>query len=103
MYFMFQMVRGDLLKISQPTVSRLVKLVSTLFARHLPSHIKFPDQLAKIKRDFYDMTEFPGVIGCIDCTHVPISSPGGAVGLNYKNRTGWYSVNVQVRAYSINK
>lgn len=42
------------------------------------------------------MRGFPGVIGAIDCTHVPIQNPGGEDGELYRNRKGWFSINVQL-------
>ncbi|CAN7951954.1 unnamed protein product [Ixodes pacificus] len=41
------------------------------------------------------MQGFPGVVGAIDCTHVPIQSPGGDHAELYRNRAGYFSINVQ--------
>lgn len=38
----------------------------------------------------------PGVGGCIDCTHIKIQNPGGLHGEVFRNRKGWFSLNVQV-------
>ena len=45
---------------------------------------------------FYRRAGFPGVIGAIDCTHVPITNPGGENGELFRNRKGYCSINVQV-------
>ncbi|KAL1416089.1 hypothetical protein MTO96_028259 [Rhipicephalus appendiculatus] len=45
--------------------------------------------------EFYKIGKFPGVSGCIDCTHVPIRSPGGDDAEVYRNRKGYFSINVQ--------
>jgi len=45
---------------------------------------------------FYTSSSLPGVIGAIDCTHVPIQSPGGDDAEIYRNRKGYFSVNVQL-------
>ncbi|KAH8029689.1 hypothetical protein HPB51_002711 [Rhipicephalus microplus] len=44
---------------------------------------------------FYAIGLFPGVTGCIDCTHVPIVSPGGENAEVFRNRKGYSSLNVQ--------
>lgn len=46
-------------------------------------------------RGFYAIAGFPGVLGAIDCTHVAIQSPGGDTAEQYRNRKGYFSVNVQ--------
>ena len=56
-----------------------------------PVHEK---EVNNINQDFYAIQQFPGVVGAIDCTHIPISNPGGPDANNYINRKGWMSVNV---------
>lgn len=60
--------------------------------------MKFPNVnvLREFTRKFYNVAEFPDVVGCIDCTHIPIKSPGGQIPEVYRNRKGWMSLNVQV-------
>ncbi|KAH6922958.1 hypothetical protein HPB50_020320 [Hyalomma asiaticum] len=68
------------MNISQPVVSRAVASISSLIARTLfPVLVKFPEasEMSSVMQDFYRIAKFPGVSGCIDCTHVPIKSPGG--------------------------
>lgn len=36
------------------------------------------------------------MIGCIDCTHIKIRSPGGNTSEVYRNRKGFFSINVQI-------
>ena len=45
---------------------------------------------------FYRVSGLPGVLGAVDCTHVPIQSPGGVDAEIYRNRKGYFSVNVQL-------
>ncbi|XP_070165298.1 putative nuclease HARBI1 [Polyergus mexicanus] len=47
---------------------------------------------------FYEVANFPSVIGCIDCTHIRIANPGGNNGEIFRNRKGWFSLNVQAVA-----
>ncbi|CAB0006066.1 unnamed protein product, partial [Nesidiocoris tenuis] len=73
----FQIVCGDMICFSQSTMSRLVKLVSRRLAQHVGSFVKFPNGpgLHTTKQKFFAMHKFPGVIGCIDCTHINIQKP----------------------------
>ncbi|XP_037558237.1 putative nuclease HARBI1, partial [Dermacentor silvarum] len=94
----FQIVTGDLINVSQPTVCRAVDKVTRLIARHLfRKLVHFPElsQFASVMRDFFEIADFPGVTGCIDCTHVRIKSPGGDEAEVFRNRKGVFSVNVQ--------
>ncbi|CAN7945794.1 unnamed protein product, partial [Ixodes hexagonus] len=94
----FQVVTGDLVHVSQPTVCRAVGIVTRLIARHLFQQLVcFPDasQFGTVMCEFYELARFPGVTGCIDCTHVRIKSPGGADPEVFRNRKGVFSVNVQ--------
>ena len=54
--------------------------------------ITFPCGLAgqQVKQEFSTIRGFPGVIGCIDCTHIPISSPGGDNAEIFRNRKGFF-------------
>ncbi|XP_037555138.1 putative nuclease HARBI1 [Dermacentor silvarum] len=97
----FQIVTGDLVNVSQPTVSRVIERVSTMIARSLfPVLVQFPaaSKMSGVMQDFYRIGKFPGVSGCIDCTHVPIKSPGGDHAEVYRNRKGYFSINVQMSA-----
>ena len=93
----FQLVQGDLSGISQPTVSRIISKVIKVIASRRAQFIKFPprEEEFSIRNDFYSLAGFPGVIGCIDCTHIAIQSPGGENAELYRNRKGYFSINVQ--------
>lgn len=96
----FQVVTGDLVNVSQPTVSRVVSTVSAVIAATLfPALVKFPEarDIHRVMHAFYGIAQFPGVTGCIDCTHVRIKSPGGEHAEVFRNRKGYFSFNVQVR------
>ncbi|XP_039287880.1 putative nuclease HARBI1 [Nilaparvata lugens] len=53
------------------------------------------EEISRTKSDFFQMRRFPNVVGCIDCTHVKIQSPGGQDAELYRNRKGYFSINVQ--------
>ncbi|KAG0421161.1 hypothetical protein HPB47_002923 [Ixodes persulcatus] len=92
----FQVVTGDLVNVSQPTVCRAVGVVTQLIARHLFRElIPFPSaaQFGTLMSDFYALAHFPGVSWCIDCAHVPIKSPSGDDADVFRNRKGVFSIN----------
>lgn len=47
-------------------------------------------------RKFYEMHQFPNVIGLIDGCHIRIANPGGENAGRFINRKGFYSLNTQV-------
>ena len=75
----FQDVTGDTLKVSRYSVSRCVHTVSdALIERLLPRHIKFTRHIAEqrqTKEDFYQLRQFPNVLGTVDGSLVPIIGP----------------------------
>jgi hypothetical protein len=92
---------GDLHGVSQAATSIIIAKVSRAIASKLPTFVKWPNQLQHIKEAFYNMAGFPGVVGCLDCTHVRIKNPHGDQPLIYCNRKGFYSLNVQVDVLNI--
>ncbi|KAM7313370.1 uncharacterized protein ISCGN_003236 [Ixodes scapularis] len=94
----FQVVTGDLVNVSQPTVCRVIERVSRVLAETLfPRLVDFPEgDCDEVMRDFYNIGKFPSVTGCIDCTQVKIKGPGGPNGEVFRNRKGFFSLNVQV-------
>lgn len=102
----FQMVGGDLVGVSQPTVSRIVARVSLALAKLAQLYIRMPstaDELANTKQKFYQLLPdrnplfkpFPNVIGCVDGCHIPVLAAGVLDRENYRNRKGRISLNVQ--------
>ena len=85
---------------SQSTVCRTVNEISRIFASNLRNFVKFPEELRLIRinqQKFYEIAQFPGVVGCIDGTHITIENPGGPNAEVYRNRKGRFSINVQVQ------
>ncbi|XP_068084742.1 putative nuclease HARBI1 [Anabrus simplex] len=62
--------------------------------------IYFPrrEQHPQIAARFSELSRsnFPGIIGAIDCTHIPIVAPSHQEAQRYYNRKHFYSVNCQV-------
>ncbi|GFN92188.1 protein antagonist of like heterochromatin protein 1 [Plakobranchus ocellatus] len=88
------MTNGDLIGIHKSTVSRIVHWVASAIAAKRRDFVTFPvnAELNNVKQDFYEIAGFPGVIGCIDCTHIRIIRPSAEI---YRNRKGYFSINVQ--------
>lgn len=80
------------------TVSRIVKRVTRHIAALKPNYIRMPDEetLVNTKQRFFAIRGFPRVLGAIDCTHIRIQSPGGHNAELFRNRKGYFSINVQV-------
>ncbi|XP_028157890.1 putative nuclease HARBI1 [Ostrinia nubilalis] len=94
----FQKLDGDVMNICQQSVSRIIAQVSTLIASKMKDFVKCPstaEEMNSVKKSFYEIAHFPGVIACIDCTHIKIRSPGGMTSEVYRNRKGYFSINVQ--------
>lgn len=104
-YIFLQVVCGDLLNISQPTASIIIRKVSKLLAQLHKHFIKFPTgDEATVNRQLFKewgrsgrWPGLPGIDGAIDCTHVKIvSTPGCQHHEVYRNRKSDFSINVQV-------
>ncbi|XP_045499379.1 putative nuclease HARBI1 [Colias croceus] len=87
--------------ISVATCSRIIKRVSAAIVTLRPEFVNFPntsEEQENVKMEFYNISRFPNVLGCIDCTHVKIQSPGGDDAELFRNRKGYMSINVQTIA-----
>lgn len=93
----FQQLLGDHNNVAKSTICRTIKRVSQKIAALKPVYIKMPrmDEIPSVKSSFYAIRHFPGVIGAIDCTHVRIQSPGGNNAELFRNRKGYFSLNIQ--------
>ncbi|KAG7295933.1 hypothetical protein JYU34_021021 [Plutella xylostella] len=102
----FQKVCGDLHYLSQPTVCHIIERVSSVLATKLNKYIYFPrtrQDTETLKNAFEDLGAtrnlpgLPDIVGAIDCTHIKITRPRGIEHSEaYRNRHGWFSINVQV-------
>ena len=92
----FLQLIGDTVGLPKSSVSRAVKDVSLALAQKQNEFISWPSpaELQEVKRGFYDKGGFPGVIGCVDGTHVRIQAPTANEN-DFVNRKGFHSINVQ--------
>lgn len=93
----FLQVIGDTFGVDKATVSRAITDVSNALTAKRLDFIKWPtdaDELRKIKCNFFKRGGFPGVIGCVDGTHVRIQAPSQDENV-YVNRKRYHSINVQ--------
>jgi len=68
-------------------------------ASNAKNHVHFSKNIDewKVMQDkFYKMYKMPGIGGCIDCTNIKIQNPGGQDSEVFRNRKGYFSLNVQV-------
>lgn len=91
---------------SQATMSRVINEVAQVIVRHLAhKYIKFPvtrQEIIESQRKFQEAHEFPGVIGCVDGTHVHIISPEKfREHVYYSVRKSSHTKNVQIVSYII--
>lgn len=84
--------------LSQTVVHRSVHMVTEAIVNIAGNYITLPaTQLERnsIKLEYMNRWGFPGVIGCLDGTHIAILKPS-VEEHNYINRKGFHSINVQV-------
>lgn len=86
--------------VSQPTVCLILKEIIEFFERKICKKWinarMTEEEKNKNKMLFFSKTRFPGVIGCIDGTHVRIVAPRKELQHLYLNRKGYYSLNVMI-------
>lgn len=97
---------GDVVQISQSTISRIVFRVSCLIASNIRRYIKMPtsDQArSENRRLFKELGYGPGGIGlpsidgAIDCSHIRLTHTRFQnINEVFRNRKGYFSLNVQV-------
>lgn len=87
----------DQFGVGKSTVSNIVGDVSKAIVDQLSGrYIRFPtSDEAMRSMDFWkEKNGIPGVVACLDGSHIPIIQPAGT-GTAYYNRKGYYSINVQ--------
>ncbi|XP_054729350.1 putative nuclease HARBI1 [Anastrepha obliqua] len=81
----------------QSTVSKLTgNVLEEIEAKLCPKHIKFePDDSRRCKEWFVENYQIPGVVGCIDGTHIGLQKPTVNEHM-YFNRKGFHSINAML-------
>jgi len=93
----FQSSSKHVLHVSQSTVSKVLSQFVDAMTAKASEYIYMPrnrEEIYKTKSDFYQIAQFPGIIGCVDGSHIPIIAPQENEFV-YINRKNFHSVNVQ--------
>ncbi|XP_060874643.1 putative nuclease HARBI1 [Metopolophium dirhodum] len=94
----FLLAISDFVGVSESSACRYIHQTYRAVAKQKQKFMSFPMNDVDTKRvvtGFYSRSRFPRVIGAIDCTHIKIQSPGGDNGEIFRNRKGFFSINVQ--------
>ncbi|CAL2027884.1 unnamed protein product [Caenorhabditis brenneri] len=91
----FQLLVADMAGCSQPTVSRTIKLVCKAICDKLDYFVMWPtgEDLIENQRKFKLLTNIPGIVGCVDGTHIRIPAPSVDEHI-FVNRKSYHSLNV---------
>lgn len=94
----FMIVSGDIFNIKKSTawsaIHKMIKKIGSLRS----SYIKFPppDRFSIVEAQFRHKKGFPGIIGCIDGTQIPLQVPSNDQSELFRCRKGFFSLNVQL-------
>ena len=93
----FQNTVSDMVRVHRSTACRVIRRVSLALSRRIASYVHLPneEEAAAMKERFRQASGMPGIVGCIDGTHVQIQAPHENEYL-YVNRKGYHSINVQI-------
>ncbi|XP_033227540.1 putative nuclease HARBI1 [Belonocnema kinseyi] len=89
---------GDFSGVSKTSAHRIVHRVTAAIAGLAQEDIKMPStetEVTAAQVDFYAIARFPKVISALDRTHVRVQSFGGDDAEVFRNRKGYFSINVQ--------
>ncbi|KAJ8965584.1 hypothetical protein NQ317_011571 [Molorchus minor] len=89
---------GDFSGTHKTTASKIIRRVTTALCliKHRFVYLPEGEERVAIMEGFYNIAAFPRVILAIDGTHVRIQSPGGDQAEQFRNRKGYFSLNVMV-------
>lgn len=98
--YQFGVGKDATIKLSQSSVSKCIKIVmSKLEVKLCTKWIHFKlnhDEIEEIRGHFFEKFGFPGVIGCVDGTHIAIKPPPAELRHLFYNRKGFHSLNVAI-------
>ena len=95
----FQTVIADTIHVHQSTVSRIIDRFLNALLKNRKFYILFPENLAAVKQSFFEIDNFPGVVGAVDGTHISIKKPQNDINPErFRNRKNGISLNVQIVA-----
>ncbi|KYN05523.1 Putative nuclease HARBI1, partial [Cyphomyrmex costatus] len=83
----------------QASISGAIHEIVNAINAIMPQWIKFPvqaNEIEAIKQQFWINTNFPGVIGAVDGTHIAIFPPEKRREYLYINRKLYHSLNVMI-------
>ena len=88
---------ADLYGVHISTVSRTVAICSRALGSLYRQFIYFPNaqEIRGVQENFHANAGLPGIVGAVDCTHVPIRSPGAGQAELFRNTKFFFSINVQ--------
>ena len=86
------------LSLAQPTVSKIIsEVLDAMNTTICNNWIEMSeDETIECKRFFYERTGFPGIIGCVDGTHIKMIGPCKSSQHLYYNRKGFFSINAMI-------
>lgn len=85
-------------KVSEVIEECLVAFEDTLCEKWIRLHMTSDEEM-ECKMHFHSKFGFPGVVGCVDGTHVKILGPKEELRHVYYNRKGFYSINAMLVCY----
>ncbi|XP_066603005.1 putative nuclease HARBI1 [Prorops nasuta] len=94
----FLIIIGDFSGVSKNSATKIVHRVSNAIAKLSKEFIKFPmqqDDIIQTQARNFKQAGFIRVLGAIDCIHIRIQSYGGENAELFRNRKGFFSLNVQ--------
>nr|XP_033809117.1 putative nuclease HARBI1 [Geotrypetes seraphini] len=94
----FQSVLASSIGLTQPAISNCLTQFLNAFLTHTSDYISFPttpQALQNSMKQFYNVAQFPSVIGVVDCTHIALRPPR-ADEASYRNRKAFHSMNMKV-------